>query len=67
MDAQRPTCLPEKLSGPTLSLADNHLESHHSTGPVDETDAAGQNGTASATPEEVPGKLDLKFHHTHLW
>lgn len=29
-------------------------------------DASVHNGT-SLTPEEVPGKLDLKFHHTHLW
>lgn len=69
----RPTSLPEKLSGPCSSMADNALESHYlSDLPVDETDAAGGdasglNGTSSTTPEEVPGKLDLKFHHTHLW
>ncbi|KAE8751821.1 hypothetical protein FOCC_FOCC001670 [Frankliniella occidentalis] len=63
----RPTSLPEKLNGPCSTSESNHpFETL-----VDVPDASGdnsiENGANAATPEEVPGKLDLKFHHTHLW
>lgn len=63
----RPTTLPEKLNGPCTSppVADKYEPT------ADEFDGAAdasvRNGTSAPTPEEVPGKLDLKFHHTHLW
>lgn len=61
----RPTSLPEKLNGSSAAAAARDDSA------VDEPDVADDNsehnGSEFATPEEVPGKLDLKFHHTHLW
>lgn len=65
----RPSSLPHKLSqhasppAPELSHASDLGVDVPDVG----GDTAGENGTTAPTPEEVPGKLDLKFHHTHLW
>lgn len=59
----RPSSLPEKLNGPcsVSPVADVPSENQ-----CDLPDGAGD-GPNGMTPEEVVGKLDLKFHHTHLW
>ncbi|KAK3932042.1 Alpha-tubulin N-acetyltransferase [Frankliniella fusca] len=63
----RPTSLPEKLSGPCSTAESSRPTGDQIDAPDVSDETAAQNGVGTLTPEEVPGKLDLKFHHTHLW